>query len=71
MTAPATPYVPSEEDPLRSVEYVAKVLDFTDATVRRWLNEGKLQGIKVSGEWRIPHSELVRFINQEYGDSAA
>lgn len=70
MTAPAEQYMPAEDDPLRSVEYVAKVLEFTEGTIRRWLKDGKLRGLKVMGEWRIPHSELVRFVNEEYGDTA-
>jgi len=73
MTAPLPPlsYTPSEDDPLRTVEYVAKVVSYGEDTVRRWLREGtSLRGIKVAGEWRVPHSELVRFINEEYGDAA-
>lgn len=70
MTAPLS-YTPSEDNPLRTVEYVATVLAYNEDTVRRWLRDGKtLRGIKVHGEWRVPHSELVRFINEEYGDAA-
>lgn len=71
MTAPPVRYEPSEEDPLRTVEYVAKVLAYGEDTIRRWLRDEKLKGIKVQGEWRVPHSELVRFVNEEYGDKAA
>lgn len=63
-------YTPTEEDPLRTVEYVAKVLSFSEDTIRRWLRTGKLQGIRVAGEWRIPQSKLVLFVNEEYGDAA-
>lgn len=71
MTAPsAQQYTPTEEDPLRSVEYVAKVLEFDEATIRQWLRDGKLKGTKVAGQWRVSQSELTRFVNQEYGDNA-
>lgn len=61
---------PSEEDPLRSVEYISKVTEFPEATIRDWLRAGRLGGKKVSGVWRVPHSELLRFVNSEYGDNA-
>lgn len=64
-------YTPTEEDPLRSVEYVARVLDFPEPTIRDWLRSERLKGIKVSGVWRVPQSELTRFVNKEYGDNAA
>lgn len=70
MTAPAEQYIPSEDNPLRSVEYVAKVLDFGEDTIRRWIRQGKLPAIKVAGEWRVPDSDLVKFVNEEYGDAA-
>lgn len=63
--------IPTEENPLRSVEYVAKVLDFEEATVRQWLRQGKLKGVKVGGVWKIPQVELVRFVNERFGESDA
>lgn len=73
MTAPLSPlsYTPSEDDPLMTVEQVSTIIQFGGDTVRRWLRENTpLRGIKVAGEWRIPTSELVRFVNKEYGDAA-
>lgn len=68
MTEAAVQVNPSEEDPLRTVEYVAKVTNFKEYTVRDWLRTGKLEGVKIQGEWRIAHSELVRFVNEKWGD---
>lgn len=68
---PSTQYVPSEEDPLRSVKYISRVLEFPEATVRDWLRAKRLKGTVVAGQWRVPDSELRRFINQEYGSGEA
>lgn len=62
------PVVPTEENPLRSVEYVAKVLDFEEATIRQWLRQKKLHGVKVAGIWKVPQAELVRFVNENWGE---
>lgn len=73
MTVPLPPlsYTPSGDDPLLTVEEVSAIIKFGGDTVRRWLRENTpLRGIKVAGEWRIPSSELVRFVNKEYGDAA-
>jgi excisionase family DNA binding protein len=68
VTTPAPPYTPTEEDPLRSVEYVSAVLEFPADTIREWLRTERLKGRKVGGQWRVPQSELTRFVNQEHGD---
>lgn len=68
---PPLTYTPTPDDPLRTIEYVAGIVGFREDTVRRWLREEyPLRGIKVAGEWRVPHSELVRFVNAEYGDDS-
>lgn len=68
MTTPRI--IPTEDDPLRSVEYVARVLEFDEGTIRQWLRDEKIRGTKVAGQWRIAQSELNRFVNQEYGENA-
>lgn len=68
-TGPPIALNPSEDDPLRSVEYLSKVLEYPDATIREWLRTGRLRGKKVAGQWRVQDSELRRFVNSEYGDT--
>lgn len=55
----------AKEDPMLTVEEVAQRVRTTTATVRRWLREGKLHGVRPGGRrlgWRIPASELVRLL---------
>ena len=39
-------------------ETVASVLDVKVTTVRRWLREGKMRGVKWNQGWRVPESAL-------------
>ncbi len=41
-------------------EEAAVILGFDSNTIRRWLREGQIKGIKVTGQWRIKESELQR-----------
>lgn len=50
-----------------SVEDVAERMQASTATVRRWLREGRLQGIRPGGRklgWRISEADLQRFIDE-------
>lgn len=59
---------PLEADPLLTVNTVAKMFGVTTYTVRLWLREGKLQGVKLNNErWRVRQSEVERFANVKYG----
>ncbi|MBP8699905.1 MAG: helix-turn-helix domain-containing protein [Syntrophorhabdaceae bacterium] len=41
---------------------IAKRFNVKEGTVRRWLYDGTLRGIKLGGLWRIPASALEEFI---------
>lgn len=60
--------IPSQDDPLLSPSTVAKLFDVKSYTVRKWIEEGKLDATKIGNRWRIRHSEMVRFANTQYGD---
>jgi len=48
-----------------TIEEVAEKLAVAKKTVKNWLLTGKLQGIKLTNKlWRIPESELNRFIEE-------
>ena len=47
---------------------IAKGLHVLDQTVRRWIKEKRLSGIKVSYRFLIPDSELRKFLGDGYGD---
>lgn len=61
--------IPSHDDPLLSPTKVADIFDVKPYTVRKWIEEGRLNAVKVGTRWRIQHSEMVRFANTQYGDS--
>ena len=45
-----------------TVEEVAAMLKVTPFTVRRWLKEGQIRGIKFGKLWRICESDLDVFL---------
>jgi excisionase family DNA binding protein len=60
-----------EGERMLTVKQVAERLQVHVITVQRWLRAGKLRGIRLGGTkagWRIPESELRRFLSA--GDSA-
>jgi excisionase family DNA binding protein len=55
-----------DEQRLLTVREVAERLRSSPETVRRWLRQGKLRGFRPGGTklgYRVPESELQRFIN--------
>ncbi len=62
----------SDERYLRVPE-VANRLRVDPETVRRWLRAGKLHGVLISqqGGYRVPESELQRFIAERSGGIAS
>lgn len=61
----------SDADPLMKVREVAELFDVQPATIRDWLANGVLQGVKIGRGhyWRIPKSEVTRLATQRYGDT--
>jgi excisionase family DNA binding protein len=56
------------DDRLLTVKEVAERLRANPQTVRRWLREGKLNGVMPGGEklgYRIPESEVRRLLTGE------
>lgn len=51
-------------EPLLTTEEVARMLNTTDASVRRWLRNGTMTGIRVEGEWRIRRADLEEYIRK-------
>lgn len=53
-----------------SVQEVAEILGKKEQTVRLYINNGKLKGIKGDDlRWRIKGNELIRFLNGSKGTS--
>lgn len=49
---------------------VAELFGVTIETVRTWLKDGSLKGIKIGNgyNWRISESEVIKLANGKYGD---
>lgn len=46
---------------------VAEILNLSVRTIKGWLREGKLKGVKIGtrGDWRIIERDLEEFIQQK------
>ncbi len=65
--AAARPSAEEEADGVKMlrVEEVAQAIGTTPDTIRRWLRDGKLRGVRPGGTkmgWRIPESEVERVL---------
>lgn len=49
---------------LLTVDEVAEQLRLTPTVTRRWLQQGKLPGLKIGREWRIDEKDLEKFIEE-------
>lgn len=59
--------IPSIDDPLHSTADVAVMFGVREQQVREWIKEGKMEGHKILGRWRVQHSECVRVANEVHG----
>lgn len=57
-------------DPLMTVATVAALFDVKPATIREWLKDGTLRGVKIGKGhyWRVPQSAAIELANRKYGD---
>lgn len=49
-----------------STSGVAEKLDYSERSVRRWAENGELQGKKVRGKWQFAESEVERFDKERF-----
>jgi len=47
---------------LVEVAVIARKVNVSDNTVRRWINEGKVEGYKIGGRWYVKKKSLEEFI---------
>jgi excisionase family DNA binding protein len=48
-----------------STETVAAQLDCSGRTVRRLIQRGELDGVRVAGRWRVNHESLDEYLSAE------
>ena len=51
---------------LYTTDQVAELCQVTAYTVRNWLKDGDLRGVKLENQWRIKRSDLLQFLNERY-----
>jgi len=56
---------------LLTIDETAEFLRVSDKTVRRMLNDGRLKGVNISRQWRIPREALEEIIQRGGTDSPA
>lgn len=59
---------PTDVEKMHTVTSVAETFGVKPATIREWIKAEKIKGVKILGRWRVPHSEVVRIANKEYGN---
>jgi excisionase family DNA binding protein len=47
-----------------SPEDIAEVLNVEVSTIRKWIREGSLKGIKFGGLWRVSEQDFEGFISK-------
>jgi excisionase family DNA binding protein len=54
------------EEVMLTIQEVAKTLRVSDSTIRRWVAEGKIKGLKFGRQWRFKSAEISQWL--EHGD---
>jgi excisionase family DNA binding protein len=53
---------------LYEVEDVAKICHVHPATVRQWLRDGLIKGVRLPNKWLIPESVLAELVTARHVD---
>lgn len=62
-------YVWDGEERLYSTADIAEKFGVRDAAVRAWCRDGEVRSLKMrNGQYRIPHSEMVKYAQKMFGD---
>lgn len=51
---------------LLNVQHVAGMLNKSESTIRRWLGEGKLKGIKLGGRYLVEKESIRLIFTDDY-----
>jgi len=53
---------------LLTAQEVSDILKVKLTTVRKWIRQGKIQGVKLGKSWRVEQEDLQQFIQSRKGD---
>lgn len=53
---------------LYTPEEVAEILAVKESTVRHWMRNGTMPGIKIGKFWRIPEDALRQYLEKKAGE---
>ncbi len=67
-TTPVRPIAEDVPEKWYKTAYVAEIFDVKPATVRKWIETGKIEGRLINGLWRVSRTEVNRFANEKYGE---
>jgi excisionase family DNA binding protein len=62
---------PVEQPEFLTVSQIAKRLSMSPQTVRTWIEDGMLRGIRVRKVWRVPREEFEQLLASLEGGPAA
>lgn len=56
---------------MMTVKEVAEIFEVQPITIREWLRNGILQGVRPPGTkaWRVPRESVEKLVNTKYGGS--
>jgi excisionase family DNA binding protein len=60
-----TPKPELELEQYYTIENLVRRLQLSDATIRRYIKDGKLESKKIGKQHRIPKSAVEKFINEQ------
>lgn len=46
---------------------LAEFFEVEQRTIQRWIKKGRLKAKKIGRSWRVPESEVLRFMNEGDG----
>lgn len=61
---PDPPPVQTQGSELLTIKDVARLLKIKPDTLYRWVKRGQLPGVKIGKEWRIPRSDVEKFVGR-------
>ncbi|MDD3622366.1 MAG: helix-turn-helix domain-containing protein [Methanofollis sp.] len=54
------------EDELLTTKEVGNLLKFSDAQIRKFITEGKIQAVKCGRHWRVRRTEVDKILDQGF-----